>query len=347
MKISILGKSLNEIKEIILKYKGNANHALKISKYLYRKDSSSFEEIVSIPISLRNSLNSNFCIGKYNPLLITQASDNTCKYLFENNDGQQFESVFMPSPKRNTLCISTQSGCRMGCDFCLTGKIGFKGNLSSHDILNQYLSTPERKKINRIVVMGMGEPFDNFSEVKKAIGILTAEWGSAFGASNITLSTVGLHEPLKEFLEDPFCNLAISLHSPFSANRKKLMPVESSNPISETVKLIRQKPLRKPLRVSFEYVALRGINTDKNHAKAIAELLQGIKYHLNIICWNSHSGSSFSPPEDLELNAFINCLNKLGVLTSVRKSRGQDIGAACGQMTGQDADKLKRIRVEK
>lgn len=334
MKNCILGKTLDEIYEIVLELNGQSGHALEISKYLYRKDISSFNEMVSIPISLRNSLELNFSIGKHSPMLVTHASDNTCKYLFENNERLQFESVYMPSQKRNTLCISTQSGCKMGCDFCLTGKIGFKGNLLAQDIINQFLSIPERKKINRIVIMGMGEPFDNFREVKKAVEILTAEWGCAFGASNITISTVGLGEPLKEFLRNPFCNLAISLNSPFSEERKRLMPIESSNPIIETVKLIRKKPLKKPLRVSFEYVALSGINTTENHAKAIAELLYGIKCHLNIIRWNSHDGSLFGPPDELELNTFINCLGKHGILTSIRQSRGQDIGAACGQMAG-------------
>ena len=263
-------------------------------------------------------------------------------FLFQNYQGQQFESVFMPSTKRNTLCISTQSGCRMGCDFCLTGKIDFKGNLLAQDILNQYFSIPDQEKINRIVIMGMGEPFDNFTEVKKAVEILTAEWGVAFGAANITLSTVGLHEPLRQFLENPFCNLAISLNNPFSEERKSLMPIESTNPIAKVVNLIKAKPLKKPLRVSFEYVALSGINTDEKYAKAIAELLDGIKYHLNIICWNSHNGSKFKSPSELELNVFISCLNKHGVLTSVRQSRGQDIGAACGQMAGNQGDKLIR-----
>lgn len=336
MSIPILGKTIDEIVRIVLDFGYRQEHAIEIAKWVYRKDFSGFEDIVSIPLALRRSLDNTYCSGQYSPVHAIESKDKTRKYLFENSQKQQFESVYMPSSKRNTLCISTQSGCRMGCRFCLTGKIGYKGNLLAGDILNQYYSIPERKKINRIVLMGMGEPFDNFREVKKAVKILTADWGASFGASNITLSTVGLHESLKEFLEDSFCNLAISLNNPFSDERKNLMPIESSNPIEGVITLLKNKPLKKPLRLSFEYVALGGINIDERHALAISKLLDGIKYHLNIICWNTHDDSLFKTPTELELNAFINCLNKFGVLTSIRQSRGQDIGAACGQMAGKE-----------
>ncbi len=332
--VCLIGKSLNEISKIVLNQSGHADHALEIAKWLYRKETSTFEEIITIPLILRKALDINSCIGKYNPIQVHESADETRKYLFENYQSQRFETVYMPSAKRNTLCISTQSGCRMGCRFCLTGKIGFNGNLSANDILNQYLSIPERSKINRIVLMGMGEPFDNLNEVKKAVEILTADWGASFGASNITISTVGLHEPLKLFLENPFCNLAISLNNPISHERKELMPIEKSNPIAETVNLLRKHPIKKPLRLSFEYVALGGINITERHAIAVSALLKGLKCHLNIIPWNSHEGTSFKSPSEIELNAFINCLNKNGVLTAVRQSRGEDIGAACGQMAG-------------
>jgi 23S rRNA (adenine2503-C2)-methyltransferase len=337
----LLGRTLSEIIDIVQEINGQEKHAIEISKQVYKKGTPHFEPILSIPILLRKSLSKRFQIGTYSPILVSESEDKTRKYLFENSKGQRFESVYMPSPKRNTLCISTQSGCRMNCIFCATGKIGFNGSLSSLDILNQYYSIPERKIINRIVIMGMGEPFDNFQEVKKAVEILTANWGASFGTVNITVSSVGLKVPLKEFLENPFCNLAISLNSPFGDERESLMPIEKTNPIADIVQQIREIPLKKPLRVSFEYVALRGINTDEKHAKAISELLQGVKYHLNIISWNSHDKSSFDPPEESELNAFTNCLSKLGVLSSIRKSRGQDIGAACGQMAGKEVNKLK------
>lgn len=330
----LLGKTLPEIEDIVQTLNGRADQAIAISKWLYKKNGLNFDLIESIPKTLRKSLDLSYSIGKYSPSLVTESKDKTRKYLFSSNTGQQFESVFMPNTKRNTLCISSQSGCRMGCKFCLTGKIGFNGNLSALDIVNQFYSIPEFKEINRLVIMGMGEPFDNFTEVKKAVEIFTSQWGMAFGASNITISTVGLLEPLKQFLEKPFCNLAISLNNPINAERKELMPIENTNPISKAIDLIKQNPLKKPLRLSFEYVALGGVNLTQQHASAIADLLKGINYHLNIICWNSHKDSPYHTPDELELNSFISCLEKNGVLSSFRQSRGQDIGAACGQMAG-------------
>jgi len=334
MKINIIGKSKIEICELINELNGQEVHASELIKGIYKKGVIDIEELSHFPKKLREAFNEKYTIGIYPPVKERASSDGTTKFLFENVQGQQFEAVYMPSPKRNTLCISTQSGCRMGCKFCLTGKIDFNGNLSASDILNQYLSIPVRQKINRIVIMGMGEPFDNFAEIKRAIEVLTANWGVAFGASNITLSSVGLHEPLSMFLEKPFCNLAISLNNPFSDERKQLMPIESTNPIATTIDLIKANPFKKPLRVSFEYVALSGINISEKHALGIAHLLKGINCHLNIRPWNCHNEASFGTPTESELNAFIDCLNSNGVLTSVRQSRGQDIGAACGQMAG-------------
>lgn len=339
MKVNIIGKSNIEICSLINELNGQEVHASELIKGIYKKGAIDIEELSHIPNKVRKAFNEKYSIVIYPPLKESVSSDGTIKYLFENKRGQQFESVYMPNPKRNTLCISTQSGCRMGCKFCLTGKIDFKGNLSASDILNQYLSIPVRQKINRIVIMGMGEPFDNFAEIKRAIEVLTANWGMAFGASNITLSSVGLHEPLKEFLDKPFCNLAISLNSPFSDERRLLMPIESSNPIVKTLELIKANPLKKPLRVSFEYVALSGVNISEKHALGIVQRLKGIKCHLNIIPWNCHNESSFVAPTAKELNVFIDCLNSNGVLTTVRQSRGQDIDAACGQMAGERVKK--------
>ncbi len=334
MKINVIGKSKFEILELINEINVQEAHASELIIGLYKKGVVDIGELLNIPKKIRKAFNEKHTIGIYPPLKESCSSDGTTKFLFENTQGQQFEAVYMPSPKRNTLCISTQSGCRMGCQFCLTGKIDFNGNLSASDILNQFLSIPVRQKINKIVIMGMGEPFDNFSEVKRSIEVLTANWGVAFGASNITLSSVGLHEPLKTFLEKPLCNLAISLNNPFGDERKLLMPIESSNSIAKTVELIKANPFKKPLRISFEYVALSGLNISERHALGIAQLLKSINCHLNIIPWNFHNEASFVSPTETELNAFIDCLNKNGVLTSVRHSRGQDIGAACGQMAG-------------
>lgn len=339
MKINIVGKTEHELNELIHELDGQNSKIKELSKAIYKKSTYNINEIINIPLKVRQALSEKYSIDVYPPVKESQSSDGTRKYLFENKHGQQFESVYMPGAKRNTLCISTQSGCRMGCKFCLTGKIDFNGNLSASDILNQYLSIPVKDKVNRIVLMGMGEPFDNFVEIKKAVEIFTSQWGVAFGASNITLSSVGLHHPLKEFINEPFCNLAISLNNPFSDERKLLMPIETSNPIDKTIEMIKTKPLIKPLRISFEYVALSNNNISEKHAQEIATLLKDINCHLNIIPWNCHDNPSFDSPTEIELNDFISCLTKNGIRCTVRQSRGRDIGAACGQMAGERANK--------
>ncbi len=335
MKNVLLGKTLNEFERIVSELNGGNDYHIELAKKIYKRNIDNTDEIASFPMSFRKVLESKFKIGKYQPISTSLSYDKTKKYLFENLNNQRFEAVYMPGDKRNTLCISTQSGCRMGCSFCLTGKIGYNGNLDTLDILNQIYSIPEWNKINRLVIMGMGEPFDNYEEVEKAVTILTSQWGLAFGASNITISTVGIKDQLIKFLQKPFCNLAISLHSPFSKERNDLMPIEKSNPIEEIIELLRLNPIKKPFRLSFEYVALGGINTSEKHAQEIGDLLQGLKCHLNIICWNNHEGSQYKIPSEIELKSFMDCLDRNNVLASVRESRGQDIGAACGQMAGK------------
>ncbi|BDX38062.1 putative dual-specificity RNA methyltransferase RlmN [Tenuifilaceae bacterium CYCD] len=331
----LVGQELDSLTNILINEGGSASHAQKLSRWLYRKRLSDLRTIDNIPKILLEKVCLRYGVGYYQPIETFNAADGSRKYLFQNDNGQRFESLLMKSLRRTTLCVSSQSGCRMGCKFCMTGSIGFKGNLTAHDILNQLLSIPDSKSVNRIVIMGMGEPFDNSDEVLRAIRILTADWGCAFGKSNITLSSVGILDELEIFLKNPICNLAISLHSPFPEERKSLMPIEMANPIATVIDLIKKYPLPKPLRVSFEYVALGGINLSEQHAEAISKLLQGIQCHLNIIPWNSHENALFNTPNDDELQVFINLLNSLGVLTTIRKSMGGEIAAACGQMAGK------------
>lgn len=339
MRTPIVGINLDEISLMCERYGGNSNDALKLAHAIYRKRTSSFDQINNISKQLLTAISNEFDIGNYPCKQSCSDSDGSTKQLFENAKMQRFEAVFMPSEKRKTLCVSSQSGCPMACKFCLTGTLGFGGNLTATDILNQVLSIPLESGLNRIVYMGMGEPFDNYIEVVKSLQILIAEWGLAFGRSNITLSTVGLLPELKQFIANPLCNLAISLHSPFHEQRVELMPIERKYPIVEVVEMIRQNPFKKPLRVSFEYVALAGVNMSENHAIAIAQLLKGIRYHLNIIPWNQHSKSEFCTPSEGELAAFISHLNAQGVLTVVRQSRANSINAACGQMAAKNYDK--------
>lgn len=331
----IIGKNIAQIAQICLQLGGTHSHALAIARAIYRKRVSAYSEISGVPLALLRQMEALHPIGLQPYAHSALSSDGSSKYLHVNALGQSYESVLMPSAKRTTLCISSQAGCKMGCKFCLTGKMGFNGNLTTADILNQMLCLPESPAPNRLVIMGMGEPLDNYSEIEKSLEIINAEWGLAFGRSNITLSTVGLVDQLPRLLASRTCNVAVSLHSPFREQRMELMPIERTNPIAQVVQIIKENPLPKPLRISFEYVALAGVNTSSAHAAATAQLLAGIKCHLNVIAWNAHHDAQFSAPSSSELHNFIHHLKANGVLVAVRAPRAADIGAACGQMTGK------------
>ncbi|MDI3526174.1 MAG: rRNA (adenine2503-C2)-methyltransferase [Tenuifilum sp.] len=334
---NLIGLNIDEITDLLISAGFNGSYGNKISRWIYRKQVESLNEINDIPKRIVNEITdlngdilSDIAFNRF------PGADGSVRYLFTNAEGQNYESIFMDNGKRKTLCVSTQAGCRMGCKFCMTGSIGFRGNLSAGRIVEQLLAIPERKQVNRLVIMGMGEPFDNYDEVTKALDIFTADWGTALGKSNITLSTVGILNGLERFLKEPKCNLAISLHSPFPDERAHLLPSEHKNPINKVVALLKRYPIGKPLRLSFEYVALGGVNLSHEHAKAIAELLKGLKYHINIIPWNEHSAANYSQPTSEELNNFTRLLNQYGVPLTIRQSKGNEVGAACGQMAGKN-----------
>lgn len=333
-KVRLLGLLPSELIGVVERIGGTPADAIKLSTWLYRKRIVSLSEINNIGKKIIGRLNRNYEVGRYGYWLEANSADGTVKHVYRKGTDEVFESIYMPTSKRNTLCISTQSGCRMGCRFCKTGAIGFRGNLSAADMLNQLLGNPNAASVNRIVLMGMGEPLDNFNEVERLLQILTQTGGVSFGGKNITLSTVGLREPLERLLCNPNCNLAVSLHSPFPDERKELIPAERTNSITDIVALLRSKPLPKPLRLSFEYVALSGINLSEQHAAAIADLLTGLTCHLNIIPWNSHASAYFATPTDTELGRFCQWLNRYGMPYTIRQSMGNDIGAACGQLAG-------------
>lgn len=342
----IVGKNLDEIVAALSNLGLPLHYGSKLARWIYRKRIQHYDDINDIPKHILKTLQDEFGeVHGHISLEHYSGTDCSVKYLFTNEQGQHYESIYMDNGKRKTLCVSTQAGCRMGCKFCLTGRIGYNGNLDAGSIVGQLLAIPESKSVNRLVIMGMGEPFDNWAEVSRALDILTSDWGVAFGKSNITLSTIGIIEGLEKFLLNPRCNLAISLHSPYHAERAKLMPSESAHPIKEVVRLLHKYPIAKPLRLSFEYVALGGLNLSEQHAKAISELLKGLKYHINIIPWNEHPGADFKKPNAKELEKFTNWLNQNGVLWTIRQSKGNEIGGACGQMAGKHThNSLQQVR---
>jgi 23S rRNA (adenine2503-C2)-methyltransferase len=307
-------------------------HALKVLAAVYRKGARDTSAIEDIPKNLRDLLSTDFDTGTYSPVAVRESADSSIKYLFRNSSGLEFETIYIPDKKRDTVCVSTQSGCRMGCHFCLTGRSGFKGNLTAGDIINQVLSLPRAAKISHVVFMGMGEPMDNIGEVIKACLILTSQWGLSVSCRNITVSTVGIKKGLSEFLNGSDCNLTLSLLSPFPEERKLFVPAENKNPFIEIVDIMRGYPARKKRRFSIAYLMIRDINDTDRHLEELKRLLLGSRIRVNLLSYHGTADSSFSPSGEERMKYFKHHLVISGISASIRKSRGEDISAACGQL---------------
>src|SRR4030067_1590472 len=265
------------------------------------------------------------------------SADGTEKFLFELEDGHRVESVLIPEEDRLTLCISTQVGCGMGCTFCLTGKGGLARNLKSSEIVNQVLHVqkglPERKVITNIVIMGMGEPLSNYNNVTKAIEILKHPLGPAIGARRIPLSTPGLVPGIKKLGEGSLnINLAISLNASTDEQRSQIMPVNRKYPLKKLIEACRDFPLRKGRMLSFEYVLLEGVNDRPEDARRVSNLLKGIPCKINLIPFNEFPGAPYKRPSEEAVLRFQEILTSNNYSVFIRKPRGRDILAACGQL---------------
>jgi 23S rRNA (adenine2503-C2)-methyltransferase len=327
--VDICGSTVEEIYDFICTSGFSMNHALKISNSIYKK-SLSFSEIQGLPKDLKNKLESESVTGLFPPASREISSDGTVKYLFITEKGLRYEAVFIPEAKRNTICVSSQSGCRMSCSFCVTGKYGFHGNLTAGEILNQVISIPEARKITHVVFMGMGEPMDNYENVNKATKILTAEWGVALSARNITVSSVGITPQIEKFLAESDCNLTVSLYSPFANERAEVMPVEHKFPVNGVIGIMKDFPLRKKRRLTLSYIMIKDRNDTDSHLMKLKDLLAGTGIRVNLLPYHSCKGDSFSSSTEERLAYFKHELVITGISASIRKSRGKDISAACG-----------------
>ena len=241
----------------------------------------------------------------------------------------------IPDGDRKTLCVSSQAGCKMGCKFCMTGRQGFHGSLSAADILSQFFGIDEASELTNTVFMGMGEPLDNWEEVKRAIEVLTADWGFAWSPKRITLSTIGVLPNLKRFLDECKCHLAVSLHNPFPEERLALMPVQKAYPIEEVIALLRQYDFTGQRRVSFEYTMFAGHNDTPRHADALLRLLHGLECRVNLIRFHRIPDFPYGTSPQASMEAFRDRLTRGGITATIRASRGEDIFAACGLLAGQ------------
>ncbi|MBO7523056.1 MAG: 23S rRNA (adenine(2503)-C(2))-methyltransferase RlmN [Bacteroidales bacterium] len=329
----LFGKSLNSLISITKEFGLPGFTAHQIADWLYKKRVSSIDEMTNLSKKARTLLNEKYELGLFPPLKESISVDGTKKYLFKVLDNKYIETAYIPEKERATICLSTQVGCKMGCRFCMTGRQGFQGNLSSNGILNQFRSIPDSEKLTNIVFMGMGEPLDNIDAVLESLDILTSEWGYGWSPTRITVSTVGLKKNIKRFLTESKCHLAISLHSPFDKEREELMPIQKSNKIADILDIIENYDFSGQRRVSFEYILLKGINDTPAHVKELARILNKIKCRINIIRFHNIPGSPFVSPDIFSTNKFRDMLNDKGIIATVRTSRGEDISAACGLLS--------------
>lgn len=332
-KIPLLGNTLTELTAIATSLGMPAYTGKQLSEWIYKKKVLSIDEMSNLSAKNRTLLNEKYEIGKYAPVEYQASVDGTKKYLFKTQAGHFIESVFIPEEDRATLCISSQVGCKMNCLFCMTGKQGFSAQLSTQEILNQFFSIPESEQLTNIVFMGMGEPLDNLNNVLKTLDIMTADYGYAWSPRRITVSTIGLIPGLKAFMEKSNCHLAISMHSPFAEERLKLMPVQKAYPLEEVLKLLREYDFSKQRRVSFEYIMFDGLNDTMRHAVEMVKLLKGIDCRVNLIRFHAIPGVDLKTSNEPKMIAFRDYLTDNGLTTTIRKSRGEDIFAACGMLS--------------
>jgi 23S rRNA (adenine2503-C2)-methyltransferase len=328
----LAGKTLEDLKLWLRESGEKEDYAVPLLTGFYRKKMRDIMQIAQLPLSLRRKLAAAFADGYYEPSHLMVSADGSRKYLFSAGEKGFVESVYLPERSRHTLCVSTQAGCRMGCAFCCTGQSGFRGNLTEREILNQVLSVPESSMLNRIVFMGMGEPFDNSEALFRVLAILTASWGLAFGAQKITVSTVGILPSVLRFLDETNCHLALSVHSPFPEERKKWIPAENKFPLKEIILSVGRKGMNRHRRITAEYVMMAGVNDSREHLQELIHLFRGTVFRINLIPFNPFEGSVVRPSEASAMQYFMKELNKAGISATIRRSRGTDISAACGQL---------------
>ncbi len=333
MQERLFGKTVDELKTIVLELGLPAFTGKQISEWIYQKEINGFEEMTNLSKKARSLLASSYDLGLQEPIDVQESVDGTKKYLFPAVGGKFIETAYIPDRERATVCVSSQVGCKMGCLFCMTGKQGFQGDLSAGEILNQFRSIPEWKKLTNIVYMGMGEPLDNLQEVLKSLEILTAHWGFAMSPRRITVSTIGITPAMLEFLNKCEVHLAVSLHTPFDEERIKLMPVQKVYPLKEVLSEIRSWEFGRQRRISFEYILFKGLNDTPAHVNELSRILHGIRCRINLIRFHPIPGVALESPGKATIHAFKERLNAKGITTTVRASRGEDIYAACGLLS--------------
>lgn len=331
---SIYGMSLKDLEEYFLSHNDKKFRATQIYDWLYRKNVTSFDEMTNLKKDVIELLKNDFYLRT---LELKKVERDTLvnKYLFYLQDGEKIEAVLMRHDYGNSICISTQVGCNMGCKFCESGRLKKVRNLTAGEMTEQILKVQEDigDRVSHVVLMGIGEPFDNYNEVTKFIEIINHDLGLAIGARHITVSTCGLIPKIKEFMNFPYqVNLAISLHAPTDELRREIMPVATAYPLKDLIQTIREYISKTNRRVTFEYIMLQGINDSKECAENLANLVRGMNCYINLIPYNETENIGYKRSKEETIREFYDILKKNHTSVTKRKEFGSKISAACGQL---------------
>lgn len=313
----------------------------QILAWLYRPGIKDFSQMTDLAKEFRNILSQQARISRFERPLLEESRDGSIKFAFFLEDRNIIESVFLPEEERNTLCVSSQVGCAMGCSFCFTGRMGLKRNLKPAEIVNQvcavrdWVQSSGRGRLTNLVFMGMGEPLANLDNLLVALSILSEQRGLDFASRRITVSTCGLVPQMLEFGKKTDVNLAVSLHAVDNATRTMLMPVNRKYPIEDLLAACREYQMKKRQRIMFEYTLLKGINDADEAAEKLAMLLRGIPCKINLLAVNETGDDQFRSPGMDRILKFQDILRRRGYAVFIRQSRGEDISAACGQLAGK------------
>lgn len=340
-KPNIKDMTLPEIEGLIADCGKERYRARQIMKWLFQGGAQSFDEMTTLARDFRAQLAELAIIRDPEIEKIQTSADTTRKVLFRLHDGLYVESVLIPGKNHWTACLSTQAGCRMGCRFCFTGSLGFKRNLDPSEITGQMvqmrLHLAEGPNIKNIVLMGMGEPLANYENTVKAIRNLTDDHGLGFSSRKITVSTSGLAPAIIQLGKDICVNLAISLNAPNNEKRSKIMPINKKFPIEKLLEACREYPMPGRRMLTFEYILMAGFNDSPRDAEEVAKLLRPLHCKFNLIAFNEFPGSPFKTPSRETIRSFQQVLLDHNYTAVLRASRGSDILAACGQLSGQEA----------
>ena len=335
--VNVKDLTFEELKDFVKELGLEPYRAKQIARWVYKKRVPSFFDMTDLSKETRELLSKKAKIDVLKTVKVEESSDGTRKYLFELEDGNRIESVFIPERSWNTLCVSTQVGCPVGCKFCLTAKDGFTRNLTAAEIVDQYIQVQrdvgEERRISNVVFMGMGEPLLNFDNVKKAVEIMTHRDMLDLSTRKITVSTVGIVPGIERMAREMNkVKLAVSLHATNDAVRSRIVPLNEKWNLKEIFRALRKYPADNVRRIMIEYVMLNGVNDSERDAYELVKLIKGLKVKVNLIPFNPYPGAPFKPTPREKIEKFQKILWDNNVAAFIRDSRGQDISAACGML---------------